>query len=111
MIDKELLEELIGLRVSSHRKRKKKTQEALADLVGINRTSIVNIENGRHLPSLPVLYSIADVLNVDVGDLLPGTNEIQISDKVERVLRSTSYLNQEQKNSVLQALKKDNINE
>lgn len=45
------------------------TQEALADAVGLTRTSIVNIERGRQAVSVDRLPAFAVALNVQVTDL------------------------------------------
>ena len=47
------------------------TQEAFAKAVGLSRTSITNIESGRQPVSLHTLYAMADILAVEIGDLLP----------------------------------------
>lgn len=104
MVDKEKLAGIVGNNISKQRKRRKRTQEALADMIGLNRTSIVNIENGRHLPSLLVLYNTANVLEVDICDLLPGSSEILSSDQVGDAIKNLKFLNQDQKNSLLDAV-------
>ena len=47
------------------------SQKELADAVGLSRASITNIERGRQPVSLPSLYVMANILEVDVSDLLP----------------------------------------
>lgn len=51
------------------RKAKKMTQQELANLVGINRAFLANIERGKHAPSLKVARSIANVLGEDIETL------------------------------------------
>lgn len=74
----------VGRRIRTARK-KKTTQESLANSVGLTRTSITNIEKGRQRLSLHTLAEIAGVLQVDVGTLLPQvTSEKRlINDKLE----------------------------
>jgi len=48
------------------------TQAALAARVGIRTGPLNTLENGHHLPSVPVLYRLADELNVEIGWLLGG---------------------------------------
>lgn len=61
----------IGIRVRGARVAKKgMTQERLAELVNVEPQTISNLENGRHGASLPVLASIADALEVSLGDLV-----------------------------------------
>jgi len=61
----------IGDSIQRLRDRKRLTQEALAAGVGLSRTSIVHIEKGRQKPPLDKLYLIAELLDVDVFELLP----------------------------------------
>jgi transcriptional regulator with XRE-family HTH domain len=51
------------------------TQVAFAKAVGLSRTSITNIESGRQPVSLHTLYSMADILGLEVGDLLPPSSK------------------------------------
>lgn len=47
------------------------SQKDFAKALGVSRTSITNIECGRQPVSLPCLYVMADILQVDVSELLP----------------------------------------
>src|SRR5260221_10600702 len=47
------------------------SQKDFAKAVGLSRASITNIERGRQPVSLPSLYMMADILQVDVSELLP----------------------------------------
>jgi transcriptional regulator with XRE-family HTH domain len=48
------------------------TQEELAGLVSLTRTSITNVEKGRQKLLLHTLSDIAEALEVDLASLLPG---------------------------------------
>ena len=51
------------------------SQADLAKASSLSRTSITNIEKGRqHLP-LHTLYTIANALEISIGDLLPNQNQ------------------------------------
>jgi len=62
----------IGIKISEYRKKKSLTQEDLANKVGVSYSYITQIEapNVEKKMSLEVLFDIADVLGVDVKDLL-----------------------------------------
>lgn len=45
------------------------TQEKLAQLVGVDRTFISNLEYGKATPSLHVAYKLAKVFNTTIDDL------------------------------------------
>lgn len=61
---------LIGKRIRELRRRQHLTQAALAARVGIRTGPMNTIENGHHLPSLPVLHRVSGVFGVDVDRLL-----------------------------------------
>jgi transcriptional regulator with XRE-family HTH domain len=61
-----------GRMLSEARRKKRISQEMLADELGLSRTSITNIEKGRQPVQLYSLYLIARLLGTDVKDLLPS---------------------------------------
>lgn len=72
------LYKLIGEKVKGRRCEMGFSQEDLASKVKIlSRTSISNIEMGRHQPPLHVLTHISSVLNTEIHFLLPTNNEVQ----------------------------------
>src|SRR5258707_6534000 len=60
-----------GLLLSRRRGDAGMSQAALAKAVGLSRTSITNIERGRQPVNIHTLYAMADILGVEIGDLLP----------------------------------------
>lgn len=60
----------LGKRVQKLRKSIGYTQERFAEIVGISRTHIGHIEQGRKSPSLKTLEKIARALKIKLGDLL-----------------------------------------
>ncbi len=61
----------IGSRIKAIREGLGLTQEELAQKVGIGRTTLTHIENGKHRGTLDTFYRIAQELNVSVYVLLP----------------------------------------
>lgn len=55
--------------IKAIRKDKKLQQQELADMVGINRSYISAIENGKFLPTSDILLKIARALNCYYTDL------------------------------------------
>ena len=53
----------------SLRKGKGMTQQELADLVGVSRQTIMQLERNRYNPSMLLAYSIARVFDVTIEDL------------------------------------------
>lgn len=71
----------LGLRIQRARARLALTQEALASLVGLTRTSVVNIEKGRQKVLVHTLVRFARALKVGVETLAPDPgNPIKIED-------------------------------
>lgn len=60
----------IGQRIRKYRKAQQLSQEKLAELVGISTTHMSHIETGNTKLGLPVLVSLAGVLEVGADDLL-----------------------------------------
>lgn len=56
-------------RIKEFRARKDLTQEALANLVGVRRETIVFLEKGKYNPSLKLAYKIARTLDTTVDEL------------------------------------------
>ena len=61
----------IGGLIRQRRKRQKLTQEKLAPLVGLSRTSLANIESGRQKLLVHQIYAFAAALDMKPEDLLP----------------------------------------
>ena len=55
--------------VHKYRKLKKMTQEELAVLVGVTRQTIISIEQGKYIASLPLALKMANIFDVRVEDL------------------------------------------
>ncbi|MBQ8044151.1 MAG: helix-turn-helix transcriptional regulator [Clostridia bacterium] len=68
--NKPLLREVIGKNIKSFRKKHKITQEKLAELSGIHRTSITKYETAKATPTLEHLLLIAKVLNESPNSIL-----------------------------------------
>src|SRR5258708_525228 len=67
----------VGRRIREARKRRTPalTQDELARLVGLTRTSITNVEQGRQKCLLHTLAEIANALEVEVASLIPSLTE------------------------------------
>lgn len=60
----------IGRRIKTLRRRHNLTQAELAGMVGIRTGPLNTLERGHHLPSVPVLCKLAELLHTDVNHLL-----------------------------------------
>jgi transcriptional regulator with XRE-family HTH domain len=61
----------LGEGIRKTRKQRKLSQDVLAKLVGLTRTSLTNIECGRQHPPLHTLCDIVEQLKVEFSDLVP----------------------------------------
>ncbi|MDT1957744.1 helix-turn-helix domain-containing protein [Carnobacterium divergens] len=66
-------------RLKLRRNEKKLTQQTLADLVGVNRVTYTNWENGKREPELGKVVELATELNTTV-DYLLGNSDINLLD-------------------------------
>lgn len=63
------MKDCVEVRLREIRKRKKITQEELAKAVGVTRQTIIAIEKGKYLPSLPLALRIAKFLGMKVEEI------------------------------------------
>ena len=78
---KKLSQQLLSELVISHRKQMKLSQQALANLVGMNRSVLSKLESKEYTPSISQLESLANVLNFDIAELFREVNH-EILEKV-----------------------------
>jgi transcriptional regulator with XRE-family HTH domain len=64
-----------GKRLRGQRKGRR-SQDALAEYLDVSRTSVSNIERGRHRVFLDQAYLAARALGVTLNDLLPTLDEV-----------------------------------
>jgi transcriptional regulator with XRE-family HTH domain len=79
--------EQFGRRVRNARIEQRLNQEALGRQVGLERSSISNIEKGRQRVQLHMLLEFANALGIPPGELLPDTTAD--SDPLRRVPAET----------------------
>jgi transcriptional regulator with XRE-family HTH domain len=60
----------LGLRLRTLRKNASLTQQKLADNVGVSRIYIQALESNRRVPSVKLLYRLADELSARVNDIV-----------------------------------------
>ena len=58
------------------REQKGMSQKQLADSLPVNRSSVANWEADRRLPNATIIAKIAEILEVDVVELLDAANEV-----------------------------------
>lgn len=72
-----------GSELAHRRRHARLSQEAFADVAGVNRTFVAKLELGETQPSLTTMYYIAKALSAELPDLIKATlvrYEIENSD-------------------------------
>ena len=59
----------LGKNIQNARKKKKLSQNALAELLNISREHLAKIETAKKFPSLNLIFQIADVLEISEKEL------------------------------------------
>lgn len=75
MLDRKQLYISIGARIKRIREAADMTQEDLAKILDLKRTSITNIERGNQKPTLDALYRFCEHFALEISDALPSVVE------------------------------------
>jgi putative transcriptional regulator len=67
---------LCGNRVKEQRTQRGLSQAELAAALGVSRQTVISIESGRYLPSLPLAFRIARFFNVTVDKTFDPESEV-----------------------------------
>lgn len=62
-------------KIHVYRATKRMSQQELADLVGVSRQTIIQLERNRYNPSMLLAYSIAQVFDVSIEELFDFKEE------------------------------------
>ena len=70
------LDEILGLEIQRRRTEKGWSQEYLAEVTGLHRTYISQLERGLKSPSVRVLSYITNALDITMGEFLRAVEEL-----------------------------------
>lgn len=91
---------LIGMKISNQRKALKLSQVEFATRLGLSRSSIVNIEQGRqHTPS-HILWQIANILSCSIADIFPSEDDnimYNTNPNLAKAINNSTQNNEQQK--------------
>lgn len=73
--------DLFSNRLKSLRKEAKKTQQNIADLLKVRRSTYGEYERGKILPPMDKMKVLADYFNVSVDYLISGKSETEVSEE------------------------------
>lgn len=81
--------ELLGTRMKSARRLRKRTLDDVADAIGVNKSTVQRYEVGKIAhPKLPVIKSVAEYLDVSHRWLIGETEDMDpVSDELEKLLK------------------------
>ena len=68
---------IFGERLARARKSRSLTQQKLADLIGVSRVTVANIEGAKQNVQLAQVYLMARALNIAPNELLPTAPELE----------------------------------
>lgn len=94
MTDQQVFYAEVGRRIRQTREERGLTQEALAELVSLTRTSITNIEKGRQKILAHTLVALATALRVAPAALFPESNTTANSE-LDELLKERSRAEQD----------------
>lgn len=75
-IDERQLYTLIGTHLRERRRSLRFTQQYLAKRLGVERTSVANIEAGAQRPPVHILFRCCEVLQMEIADFLPPVHAV-----------------------------------
>lgn len=75
----------LGRRIQRHRKARRFSQVELGKRLDISRSSIANIENGFHKPSVFQIYKICMALNLPLEEVLLPLDDMKKTENVHNV--------------------------
>lgn len=80
----------LGRRIRVARLNSQLTQEQLADLLGLTRTSITNIEKGKQKILAHTLVELSGKLKVTINDLIPAALQKTERSRIDKLLHEGS---------------------
>ena len=75
-MDGEILKARIGSNISAYRKRCGLTQAGLAEKLNYTDKAVSKWERGESIPDVPTLMQLAELFEIEVGELLADPNEL-----------------------------------
>jgi DNA-binding XRE family transcriptional regulator len=81
------LRKQFGANIKALRKKAGYNQGEFGQLLDLSRVSVMNIESGRHMPTLEGFYTICCVLGCTYDALLPKPQKVSIKTKERTVIK------------------------
>ena len=81
----------IGQRIRDVRESRKMKQAELAELLGLTRTSVTNIERGKQKITLDSLYALCQRFGLEAQDLLPAVPSTEAAQSNSVIVAGREY--------------------
>ena len=91
--------EIFSQNLRNLREQRELTQEALAHVLGVSRQSIIALERGKCLPSLPLAIHFAEVFDMALEDILRPGEQLSLENNIEDEEATSSIKFYEQEKS------------
>lgn len=85
---------LIGKKIKEIRAKNKITQEAFSEMIGLESSSLSNIETGKSFPSLLTLINIMDKFDINPQDIFDYSyydDESTLENEIIEILKRQPY--------------------
>ena len=82
----------LGKRIKELRKSKNITQEKLAEITGMDITSLSKIETGRNYPQPDTIEKLADAFEIDIDKLFTFKNLLSKDDYIESINKNIMFI-------------------
>lgn len=71
-----IISQHVGAKLADYRRANNLTQQQIAEIIGLTRVSVLNIESGRHNITLEKMFMLCCLFKCQVSDLFPATKNI-----------------------------------
>lgn len=84
-MDSKQLAKYVGQKIQYYRKKKKLTQKALGEKIGVKHNTVSDYERGVISPEQDTLFALSDVFEISIDELFPPKKNT--TDELERALK------------------------
>ena len=100
----DMVDDRIGKKIQEYREKAGKSQEELADFVGISVTSVSNIERGANYPSFENFIKILNFIDASPNVILHGVVESAQVTKASELWARMKKISPEKRNLILKVV-------
>lgn len=75
----------LGKQIKKRREATGLTQEQLGQILGLSRASVINMQTGRHMPTIEGFHLLCQIFGCQPNDLLPEAKKIKLESYENKV--------------------------